>query len=598
MMASSGEDDILSGLLIAQLLEEDLRLLESTKEAERLQLDQVLAVSARAKGRIPKFSTSAPGISGKDDEDVALEILAEDARVSSDAAFAQRVQASTIADMQYAQKVAAAEKKLMLDAEFARRLQAVDDEGQDTDQVKDAESLLGRDAVERIMASDLNEKGKGKTEFTDDNWDSVKKEEFDQNLGQSLEKRRDIGDEVDPRNSKRLRFMSEDLNIKQEDMERFVEAAYATCGICMDAFQPTYSPYTASLTANSSSRLQFGLRLPCPHQHAYCVGCLTSYIESKLDPDGKGSGNSGIIVFPIRCPECPITDFMDGIPDDIAARVLGPEKMVLWDHQKLLNSIPHLYCPNPKCSAIVQTPEDTDNPQAVCPSCQLLLCVACRVAWHDDVSCEQYQALPPDERSPEDRLLHELAKAKHWRRCPNCSSLVELVSGCNHMTCRCGTHFCFKCGSLATTKGMCKREPPCELWDEEMLLEERERERERVAILIPPAHPPPAYNPAPVPHIPQIDYQQINNPRQDSLDWMDDPNVVCSRHPFTTDMISNLVCGYCNVRLNSLADLRFHLSHDYERHIDTYAARFRGQARTSDEERLTEFSPLLCSHNH
>jgi hypothetical protein len=70
--------------------------------------------------------------------------------------------------------------------------------------------------------------------------------------------------------------------------------------------------------------------------------------------------------------------------------------------------------------------------------------------------------------------------------------------------------------------------------------------------------------------------------------------VVCSRHPFTTGMISNLVCGYCNVRLNSLADLRFHLSRvrhhpvfsccgrffrrvqDYERHIDTYAARFNG----------------------
>jgi hypothetical protein len=31
---------------------------------------------------------------------------------------------------------------MMLDAEFARRLQAVDDEGQDTDQVKDAERFV------------------------------------------------------------------------------------------------------------------------------------------------------------------------------------------------------------------------------------------------------------------------------------------------------------------------------------------------------------------------------------------------------------------------------------------------------------------------
>ncbi|KAJ7432895.1 hypothetical protein B0H11DRAFT_2123541 [Mycena galericulata] len=539
---TSCEDDVLSELLIAQLLEEDLRLLGSAKEAERLQLDQVLAV------------------------DIALEIYAEDARVSSDAAYAQRFQNSNIADLQYAQKVAASEKKLMLDAEFARRLQAVDDDGQDTDQVKDAESLLGRDAVDKIMASDLNEKGKGKMESKSRAWTPIKLEEFEQSKSQ------------------------EDVKIKQEDMDGIISSSYATCGICMDAFQPTYSPYAASISANSSSRLQFGLRLPCPQQHAYCVGCLTSYIESKLDPEGKG-GNSGIIVFPIRCPECPMTAFIDGIPDDVAARILGPEKMILWDHQKLLNSIPHLYCPNPKCSAIVQTPEDNDDPQAVCPSCQLLMCVACRVAWHNGESCQA--ALPPDERSPEDRLLLELAKAKDWRRCPNCSSLVELVSGCNHMTCRCGTHFCFKCGSLATTKGLCQRNPPCDLWDEEMLLEEREREREQVADLNPPAHPAPPYNAAP----PAYHHAGIAilAARRDSLDWMDDPDVICSRHWFTTDMIRKLVCGYCNVKLNSLADLRFHLLHvrhhavysccgrffrrvqDYERHTNTYAARFQGE---------------------
>jgi hypothetical protein len=109
---TSCEDDVLSEILIAQLLEEDLRLLGSAKEAERLQLDQVLAISARAKGRIPKFSATTGASVIKGDEDVALEVLAEDARVSSDAAYAQRVQTSTIADMQYAQRVAAAEKSV------------------------------------------------------------------------------------------------------------------------------------------------------------------------------------------------------------------------------------------------------------------------------------------------------------------------------------------------------------------------------------------------------------------------------------------------------------------------------------------------------
>jgi hypothetical protein len=105
--------------------------------------------------------------------------------------------------------------------------------------------------------------------------------------------------------------------------------ALATCGICMEAFRPTYSLYTASRAANSSSDLQLGLLLPCPHQHGYCIGCLTAYIDSKIDPDHNG-GNSSNNPFPIRCPECQATEFVDGISDAVAARILSPEKMVLW----------------------------------------------------------------------------------------------------------------------------------------------------------------------------------------------------------------------------------------------------------------------------
>jgi len=123
-----------------------------------------------------------------------------------------------------------------------------------------------------------------------------------------------------------------------------------------------------------------------------------------------------------------------------------------------------------------------------------------------------------------------------------------------------------------------------------MLLNERERERAREADVNLPVHPAPvhpAVHPAPV-------YLGIFDQRPISLDWLDDPAVVCSRHWFTTDMIRKLVCGYCNVRLNSLADLRYHLLHverhpvysccgrffkrveDFERHADTYATRFMG----------------------
>lgn len=80
--------------------------------------------------------------------------------------------------------------------------------------------------------------------------------------------------------------------------------------------------------------------------------------------------------------------------------------------------------------------------------------------------------------------------------------------------------------ALATTKGICQRDPPCALWDEEMLLEERERDRAQEANI---NHPPPPYNPAP-PLV--FNFGAINvgapvgAPRRVSLDWMDDPSTL------------------------------------------------------------------------
>ncbi|KAG5643076.1 hypothetical protein DXG03_001604 [Asterophora parasitica] len=65
------------------------------KQAERLQLDQVLAVSARATGRIPKY----PKSDDKDeaDADLAFQMYISDAHVMNDAAYAQAIQNATLA---------------------------------------------------------------------------------------------------------------------------------------------------------------------------------------------------------------------------------------------------------------------------------------------------------------------------------------------------------------------------------------------------------------------------------------------------------------------------------------------------------------------
>lgn len=33
------------------------------------------------------------------------------------------------------------------------------------------------------------------------------------------------------------------------------------------------------------------------------------------------------------------------------------------------------------------------------------------------------------------------------KQCPSCKFWVEKNKGCDHMTCRCGYEFCFRCGA-------------------------------------------------------------------------------------------------------------------------------------------------------
>ena len=107
------------------------------------------------------------------------------------------------------------------------------------------------------------------------------------------------------------------------------DGLYPECGICGDVFHQTNSPLAASQSANTSTKLSFGLRLPCPSNHAYCIGCLSQYIISKLDPESSGKA-PGAIVFPIRCPECSLDEWSEGLQDETAEKVLTKEHMVTW----------------------------------------------------------------------------------------------------------------------------------------------------------------------------------------------------------------------------------------------------------------------------
>ena len=51
-----------------------------------------------------------------------------------------------------------------------------------------------------------------------------------------------------------------------------------------------------------------------------------------------------------------------------------------------------------------------------------------------------------NERLREDEQLEQWAQQAGAKRCTRCKFFVQKNQGCDHMTCRCGYEFCYRCG--------------------------------------------------------------------------------------------------------------------------------------------------------
>lgn len=75
---------------------------------------------------------------------------------------------------------------------------------------------------------------------------------------------------------------------------------------------------------------------------------------------------------------------------------------------------------------------------------------------HYGYNCSQIAAQRRDEQAhDQDVEFYKYCKQQKnkYRRCHQCGIMVEKLSGCDKMTCRCGAKFCFQCGSI---NAMCK----------------------------------------------------------------------------------------------------------------------------------------------
>ncbi|XP_058757065.1 uncharacterized protein LOC131630288 [Vicia villosa] len=202
-----------------------------------------------------------------------------------------------------------------------------------------------------------------------------------------------------------------------------------SCGICFDSVKES------KIFTNTSCN------------HPFCTKCISKYV--KLQRKQK--------VVKLTCPDPQCS--LELKPQHLQS-ILPKELIVEWESAIYESSISlkkKIYCPYKNCSLMLVNDGKEVVTSCECPSCHRLFCAQCKVPWHADMSCRRFQksAKRRDEKQLDEKFM-ELAKRNKWQKCPKCCMHVQRNGGCEHMSCRCGCNFCYKCGKDWKHGHICK----------------------------------------------------------------------------------------------------------------------------------------------
>ncbi|KAK1134306.1 hypothetical protein K0M31_012083 [Melipona bicolor] len=200
--------------------------------------------------------------------------------------------------------------------------------------------------------------------------------------------------------------------------------------------------------------------------HVYCKNCIQQYITMKIKENN---------VKDITCPN--LSCNLDITRDEI--KKFCPELFQKYENTLLhitLNTMRDvIFCPRISCQyPLIKNDDDT---LAICSKCDYTFCTYCNKVYHGVEPCAMslnstLKLIEEYEKSNKDKK--KLLQAKYGRKqlqivvekyltteylkenskaCPNCSTMIEKIDGCNKMTCSyCKVCFCWLCGVHITTK--------------------------------------------------------------------------------------------------------------------------------------------------
>lgn len=151
----------------------------------------------------------------------------------------------------------------------------------------------------------------------------------------------------------------------------------------------------------------------CPCSHEYCRGCIAELFKASISDES---------LFPPRCCGQPIPLALNQV--FLPSRLVGEFRA-----KELEYGTPNrTYCHQSTCSTFVP-PQFIQGDTATCVRCQSKTCIMCKGPSHED-DC-------PEDVATQELLL--VAAENGWQRCHSCHRMVELNTGCNHISMLCVT---------------------------------------------------------------------------------------------------------------------------------------------------------------
>ena len=167
--------------------------------------------------------------------------------------------------------------------------------------------------------------------------------------------------------------------------------------------------------------------------HMFHSSCISRYFELRINESQ----------FPIICPldDCKLEVSMLDLKERLSPELIAKFEDFTFNLYVASHKAALISCPSPNCKYVFLFNQETSFR---CPICEVNYCLRCMTEFHNGMTCEEFRKTK--DVGALDAMFQALVNGQHFKQCPQCKFWVEKTMGCDHMRCRCGGEFCYKCG--------------------------------------------------------------------------------------------------------------------------------------------------------